>query len=125
MFSKLRTLILSTAFLTIGVCASLRIYYAFVPRSMGNPLPYLLASRYGGVIESPNGTNYDVFFNDAGAAHSGNHWTWIIDNDSVFGKRVVIEGYLEPKYAFAENEILVFWDDDLPIIQFASGRYGK
>lgn len=120
---KLRPRFLSIAFLTIGVCTSLRIYYSFVPRGMGDPLPYLLASGYGGSIESPNGKTYDIFFNDAGAAHSGNHWTWIIDNDSVFGKKVVTEGYLGSEYAVSGNEIPVSWVDDLPIIQFASGRY--
>jgi len=47
------------------------------------------------VLRSPDGSCIlNVYFNDAGAMHSGNHWTWIIKNDIFSGKSCVAQGYM-------------------------------
>ena len=51
----------------VAICGSLRLYHSFVPRG-ASAMPFLFASIDGGTIESPNGTVYEVWFNDAGAA---------------------------------------------------------
>lgn len=95
-----------------------------MPRG-ASPLPYLLASVDGGMIESPNGQQYEVWFNDAGAAHSGAHWTWIISNHPAYGKRVVTEGYLGSEYAVENRPIPLSWDGDVPVVDFQRSRYGN
>ena len=84
-------------------------------------MPYLLASVDGGTIESPNGQKYEIWFNDAGAAHSGAHWTWIVLAHPAYGK----QGYLGSEYAVENRPIPVSWDGDLPVVDFQSGRYGN
>ena len=63
-------------------------------------LPFLLASVDNGHILPDR--DYRVFYNDAGAAHSGYHWTWIVD-DRVFYRIVVAEGYSEPEVRYGRQ----------------------
>lgn len=53
-------------------------------------LPFLLASTDEGhtIADRP----YRIYYNDAGAMHSGNHWTWIV-RDIGICRIVVVEGY--------------------------------
>ncbi len=55
-----------------------------------SPQPFLLASVDEGhrIPDRP----YQIYYNDAGAMHSGNFWTWIVKDYGVF-KVVVAEGY--------------------------------
>src|SRR5205085_11077770 len=58
-------------------------------------VPYLIASRTGPVLVSPAKNRLiRIFYNDAGGAHSGNHWTWVVAYSLSRGRYVVAEGYL-------------------------------
>lgn len=114
---RIRTLMILVTLTAVAICGSLRLYHSFVPRG-ASAMPFLFASIDGGTIESPNGTVYEVWFNDAGAAHSGHHWTWITTNHPAYGKRVVTEGYLGSEYAVEKRPIPVSWNDNVPVIQF-------
>lgn len=119
-----RRLVLRLSLLVLAVCATVRIYFIFVPRGVSLE-PYLLASVNGGEIISPNGTHYEVWFNDAGGAHSGNHWTWIVQDHIVFGRSVVTEGYLTSEFVVGADRkpFPVAWEGNRPVIEFADGRY--
>ncbi len=121
---RIRTLLIYIAILAIAVSAATRIYHSFVPRG-ASAMPFLLASVDGGTIESPNGTVYEVWFNDTGAAHSGAHWTWIVATHPVYGKRVVTEGYLGSEFAVGKLPIPVSWDGEIPKVPFLSGQNGN
>lgn len=121
---RIRTLLICMALSAITICTTLRIYHSFVPRG-ASAMPYLLASVDGGTIESPNGTVYEVWFNNAGAAHSGAHWTWIVETHLVHGKRVVTEGYLGSEFVVENRPIPISWNGEIPVIQFQPGRYGN
>lgn len=59
-----------------------------------SPLPYLLASVYKGRYSSPGGSStITVYYNDAGAAHSGAHWTWFVVQRWPIGRVVILEGW--------------------------------
>ena len=121
---RIRTLLIAVAFFAALLFVTLRIYHAFVPRG-ASPMPYLLASVDGGTIESPNGRTYEIWFNDAGAAHSGAHWTWIVAAHPAYGKRVVAEGYLGSEYAVEKQPVPLSWDKDIPVIEFQTSRYSN
>ena len=122
---RLKTLFTITAIVAVTVCVAARTYNQFVPRGLRSDsfTPYFAASNDGGSITSPNGVTYHIRFNDAGAMHSGNHWTWVISNNFLTGSRLVTEGYLGPEYAVQREQIPVEWEDDKPILPFRSGRY--
>ena len=75
---------------------------------------------------SPDGRRVvQVKFNDAGAARSGNHWTWLIVDHWLTGKRVIAEraeAYLmcgEGEVAFPSR-----WLDGQSLsVSFVAGRY--
>ena len=99
----------------------MRVYYAFIPRGASLE-PFVGYSRELNPIRSPAGKTCRVFVNDAGAMHSGNHWVWVIDHHWLTGKRVISDGYVTPEYANGEVELLVQWEGDVPVIQWADGR---
>jgi hypothetical protein len=99
-----------------------RLYYSYVPRGASLE-PFLGYSRELPSIRSPAGKTYRVFVNDAGAMHSGNHWVWVVDHAWITGRRVVSDGYVTPEYATGEIALVVKWNGDEPVIQFAAGRY--
>ncbi len=121
---QIRSLIFVIVTLAALFVLGKRVYHGYVPRG-ASALPFLLASVDGGTIESPSGKVFEVWFNDAGAAHSGAHWTWLVSTDPLYGKRVVTEGYLGPEYAVDQRPIHVAWQGDFPMIKFRKGRYGK
>src|SRR5262245_23140597 len=102
--------------LTIGVCslafacaATARTYFTYIPRG-ARFLPWVLASVDGPVLRSPDGQRrIEVYFNDAGAAHRGNHWTWIVEDSWLLGRRVVAQGYLGPDVRFGEAPVPIKW----------------
>ena len=116
---RIRYLILCLA---VTVCVGFRAYTAIVPLG-AKPLAYLLAKVNGGTITSPNGVAYEVWFNDAGAMHSGAHWTWIVSNNAILGKLVVTEGYLGPEHAHDNKTISLEWKDDIPKVDFLASRH--
>lgn len=121
---QIRKVLITLATIATLLCVTLRIYHSFVPRG-ASLIPYLFASVDGGTIESPNGQVYEIWFNDAGAAHSGAHWTWIVATHPAYGKRVVAEGYLGSEYAVEKQPVPLSWDKDIPVIEFQTSRYSN
>jgi hypothetical protein len=74
--------------ITIAVACSIVIglglvrgYFGFIPRGVSLD-PWLLARVDGPELRSPDGQrSVRVYFNDAGAMHRGNHWTWVIETN--------------------------------------------
>src|SRR5438128_1009446 len=81
--------------LFIGLLISLRAYFEHVPRGAQFE-PFYFYSVPGPPVSLPNGKTLQVYFNDAGAMHSGNHWTWVVASDWITGRRVVAQGYVSP-----------------------------
>ena len=103
-----------------------RTYRAIVPYG-ASFTPFVMARVKGPLIESPDGdAKLQVWFNDAGAAHSGNHWTWLVKDNPLFGKSVVAQGYTGAEQAVSGSgePIPVDWIDNTSFsISFLSGRY--
>src|SRR5262249_3977443 len=80
----------------------------------------------GPILVSPHGGRMiQVMFNDAGGAHSGNHWTWLIVDHRLTGKHVVAEGYSLPDVRYRSRAFPMRWVDDRTIaVEFAAGRHG-
>jgi len=91
----------------VVLCVAIERFYFGVPAGM--PLiPYVFASVDTGFITSPSGNHrLRVIYNDAGAAHSGAHWTWVIREYPFGCQRVVAEGYL-----YNPEKIPVEWIDE-------------
>ena len=97
-------------------------YREFVPAG-AKSTAYIMARIDGGTITSPNGKKYAIQFNDAGAMHSGHHWTWVIDYHWLTGMNVKTAGYLGAEYAVGQEQIPIEWSGDDPILPFKNGRY--
>jgi hypothetical protein len=113
----------TTAVLAVLILTGMRVYVHVVPRG-AEFLPYILASVRGPEIKTPDGEiGLRVMFNDAGAAHSGNHWTWIVKNDWLLGKRVIAKDYSGSAVRFGERRFPIKWlDNRTAEIEFVAGR---
>ena len=109
----------------LSLAVLLRAYHQVIP--WGAPfLPYLVYSARGPVLLSPDGrVPLQVVFNDAGAAHSGHHWTWIVEDSWILGHRVVAEGYSDARFAVEGDPFPAVWvaPEELAV-EFLSVRYG-
>lgn len=101
---------------------SVRIYYQLVPRGVAFT-PFTEYSRQLPSITAPNGKTYEVVVNDAGALHSGNYWTWVIDSHWLTGRYVATEGYLTSEYATGDRPLTVEWNGNVPKLPFKKERY--
>ncbi len=119
---RLKFIIKVSAIAATLVLLLLRGYREFVPAG-AKSTAYIMARVDGGTITSPNGNEYAIQFNDAGAMHSGHHWTWVIDYSWITGLYVKTAGYLGPKYAVDGERIPIEWDEDNPVLPFENGRY--
>ena len=116
----LRTMVMwSLCLLVVG-----RLYGAVIPWGASFQ-PFLLASVEGPILSSPDGERQiEVFFNDAGAAHSGNHWTWFTEHSWLVGRVVVTEGYLGASEALDGGELPVTWrSGDEFVVKFRKSRH--
>jgi hypothetical protein len=116
----------STILAVIIVLAFLswRVLRAFVPSGAGF-FPYLLASIEKDVYLSPGGQHrVAVVYNDAGAAHSGNHWTWIVTDHWLIGKKVVAEGYTGSEI-IGEPFSMSWLDEHTFVVSFLNDRHGR
>jgi hypothetical protein len=79
----------------------------------------------GPKLVSPDGSRViQVMFNDAGAAHSGNHWTWLIVDKTLMGKSVIAEGYSNASVRRGEAPFPSRWLNNETIsVDFVKGRY--
>ena len=89
-------------------------------------VPFYFASRDLGTFSSPEGTNeVTVIINDAGAMHSGNHWTWIIKSSPHDGGQVVAEGYLLYPDTCRETLPLRWLSERKIEVRFRQGRRSR
>jgi len=88
-----------------------------------SPIPFIFASGKGMDINSDSGINYSVYFNDAGAAHSGNHWTWIVRDRYLF-RTVEFSGFSDPGVRYSDLPV-VQKDNEGQYLVFLNSRYGK
>jgi hypothetical protein len=73
-------LAIATACAMLAGVLAVRAYFAVVPRG-ASLQAWTLARVDGPELKSPDGRRVvRAYFNDAGAMHSGNHWTWIVEN---------------------------------------------
>ena len=104
-----------------------RTYRYFVPSGTSK---YFTIRLLGAVVTGPVLVSSDkqrvihVEFNDAGAAHSGNHWTYLIVDDFLWGKRVIAEGYSPSSVRRSEEPFPYRWlDTRTLLVEFALSRY--
>jgi hypothetical protein len=64
-----------------------------------------------------------VIVNDGGAAHSGNHWAWVVSDGLLGEKKVIAEGYID-SYAYSLGNICsIKWLGEKEIeVEFVDGR---
>lgn len=76
------------------------------------------------VLLSPSATNrVTVIVNDAGAMHSGNHYTWALAYDRLTGWRVVTAGYIDAAEYVETRRVPLRWLTDEEIeTTFCEGR---
>jgi hypothetical protein len=88
-------------------------------------IPYVYYSDPGPTLVLPDGKrSVAVVFNDAGAMHSGYHWTWLVIDRGLRGKRVVAQGYSVPEIRYGNAPLPVRWINDRTfVVEFAKGRY--
>lgn len=92
-----------------------------VPSGVQNPLAYIGASCENPDLVSPDGKHVlKVRYNDAGAAHSGNHWTWIIRRSMLGWDEVIAQGYVVTPW---EGTPAWWLDNDTCEIRFVRDRY--
>lgn len=109
----------------IFVAIAVRTYFAFVPfgAEFG---PWAYGRVDGPVLHSPDGREISVYFNDAGAMHSGNHWTWFVEESLWFGRRVVAQGYLGANVRRSEAALPIVWQADGSLaVDFLPKRYSN
>src|SRR5262245_42535422 len=118
---KLATKCVLAVVLTV---ATVRSYFAIVPRG-ASFFPWKMARVDGPTLSSPDGQRtVHVYFNDAGAMHSGNHWTWIVEDSRWWGRRVVTEGYLSSDVAVSGEPVPLEWGSGNDVrVRFLPGRH--
>lgn len=83
-------------------------------------IPYFVASVDEG--HSVLGKPWRIIYNDAGAAHSGNFWTWVVE-DRGFYRVVVAQGYSTPDVRYGDSPLPSKIEDGSIYLGFASSRY--
>lgn len=122
MNKRSKTLAKLAAILTVLALLVVRGYREFVPAG-AKSTAYILASVEGGTITSPAGNEYTIQFNDAGAMHSGHHWTWVVGYSWLTGSYVKTASYLGSEYAVDGKQIPIKWDGEQPLLPFENSRY--
>ena len=114
---------ISAVFAVLGL-AAVRAYFAIVPHGV-RYAPWTEARVDGPVFVSPDGRRVvRAYFNDAGAMHSGNHWTWIVEDSRWYGRFVVAEGFLGPEVAVSGQPVPLEWVGNKEIrVRFLPKRY--
>jgi hypothetical protein len=119
-----RRWMVAVAIIALVLFSCLRTYRQVIPRGV-DLYPFWFASDAGPRLVSPDGQRtVHVVFNDAGAVHSGFHWTWLIVDDLVLGRSVVAEGYSLPSVREGEVSFPLRWVDDRTFVAgFVAGRH--
>ena len=85
--------------------------------------PFLFHSTKPQSLVSPSGRILQVRFNDAGAMHSGYHWTYLYTDHWFWGKRLALGGYSPPKVRKGEVPLPLTWTGNESFtVEFATGR---
>jgi hypothetical protein len=84
-------------------------------------IPYFVASIDEG--HQVTGMPWRIVYNDAGAAHSGNFWTWVIEDRGIC-RVVVAQGYSTFDVRYGDSPIPVKVEDGSIYLGFANSRYG-
>jgi hypothetical protein len=121
---SVRRLMATVVISAFALLSAVRAYREVMPRGV-NYYAYQFASVGGPSLVSPDGRrSVEVNFNDAGAAHSGFHWTWLIVSDFWTGRYVVAQGYSTPEVAQRDIPFPLRWIDDRTFeVTFVAGRY--
>jgi hypothetical protein len=119
-----RKLAIAAVLTVMLAIAAVRVYFGIVPRG-ASFYPWTMARVDGPTLKSPDGQRtVRVYFNDAGAMHSGNHWTWVVEDSWLWGRRVVSEGYLGPDVAVRGASVSLEWTPRNEVrVHFLSGRH--
>jgi len=114
-----------SAFAAVVGAAAIRAYFAVIPRGASFQ-PWMFARVDGPELTSPDGRRVvRVYFNDAGAMHSGNHWTWVVEDSWWSGRKVVAQGYLGSNVAIGGAPVPLEWGPgDVARVKFLPRRYG-
>ena len=101
-----------------------RLKLHFVPPGV-KPTAFLLASTEQQSATSPGGRKLYYRFNDAGAAHSGFHYTWCYTDHWLTGKKVIAGGFSEPEVRRGEIALPLVWHENGKdfSVRFAAGRH--
>jgi hypothetical protein len=119
-----RKLAIATGLAVVLAVVAVRGYVAIVPRG-ASFYPWTMARVDGPTLKSPDGQRtVRVYFNDAGAMHSGNHWTWVVEDSWFWGRRVVNQGYVGPEVAVRGKTVPLEWGPHNEVrVQFLAGRH--
>ena len=118
------------ALLMAGACAiaAYWIYYAVIwhdiPSGVHNPTAWR-SGEDGQALRSPDGSwTLRVRFNDGGAMHSGNFWTWVVAKDRWGREQVVAERYSPPQVRYGDQPLPARWIDNATVdVDFLPQRY--
>ena len=96
-----------------------------VPAGVDNPIAWRWWAVDGEPIRSPDGLwVISVRFHDAGAMHSGPHWTWLVARGRWGRRRVIAEGFSTSDVRMGRAPLPVRWIDNKTFdIDFQSQRY--
>ena len=121
----LKVLFTITTVMALLLCLAPRMYSLYMPHGMSadSRIPYISHSYHAGTITSPEGVPYHLYVNDAGAMHSGNHWTWVVRDDVFYGRRLIAEGYLDAFQIDEIDSLPITWKNGEPEIPFCATRY--
>ena len=131
-----RRIVIATAILAVPVfwlCSGVLVLLLLwlpgrwgVPRGVDKPSAFEWGED-GPPLVSPKGDwKLRVRFNDAGAMHSGNFWTWVIAKDRDGWEYVIAQGYSAWDVRSGKQALPVHWLDDGSFeITFVDGRYSR
>jgi len=85
-------------------------------------LPYFIASIDEG--HHVPGMPWQIMYNDAGAAHSGNFWTWVIEDRCIY-QIVVAQGYSTADVRYGHVPLPAKKESGSIYLGFATKRYGN
>jgi hypothetical protein len=101
-------------------CAMCRGWTEIKPPGVGF-IPYLFYRvKLGEVVEPHTGKTLLFSANDAGAAHSGNHWVWIEEYSVIYGRRLIVAGYASSSM---EMQRIVREEPGVIKVEFVNDRY--
>ena len=121
---QIKYFLLLFVLIAVAITGASRLYREFIPQGISeDKYIFVNHSVFAGHLKSPTGLKYELFYNDGGAMHSGNHWTWLIGYKAATGRFVASEGYLGRDAFELENLDALVWDGENPLIPYRDGRY--